>query len=383
MKEDTRIHRFGDWYHRRVYGRITGATARLTDCDFPLTDLAIPAALYSFEGMTAGMLGVAATLVDPNKTTEERVAIGASTALALAPAAALFFSTYGINYFRKPLDQKLGIETRPFDTEDELAYVIGKINERSGSEHLEFDDVTPLAYEAVDTFVRRVDGYSIPTTKRAKHSRFGRMMLWKMGAVGLLNPYAQEVVFMTKLYPEVIAHEFAHLKGIPQERYAQLVGIVAQIESGNPSLEYLGYNAWLELLLNTFDTTWVKEPVTPEIAREQIYQQLRDRGLNERTISERGERARTLQSLHGEVMSYSVVINALTNVVRGKLPKAIDKRIPEGVRRVLADPERELQYVMRNLILKLSRQTDVETAYTSAPLELLHAYRTKYYSHSS
>ena len=106
-----------------------------------------------------------------------------------------FFTNYGINLMRTPLENKLGLELKDnIDMEKELDYTIKKLNELSKYETLSFEDVNNKVNECIDDFVLENEGYKVYHSKRIKKSIFSKKLIRKTLG-GIMNPYLQKIIF--------------------------------------------------------------------------------------------------------------------------------------------------------------------------------------------
>jgi hypothetical protein len=171
----------------------------------------------------------------------------------------------------------------------------------------------------------------------------------------------------SKESPEEVAHESAHMKGIPQERLAQFVGTASLITSDNPSLQYLGYRSWINML-----RAEIKMPLTDDNDKTD---NLRSRGLNETTIKEFQDQEGYFSNIYSQKMSYSALFDKTTTFLLKMMPKKLSSKIPEKLIEISKNPEQNLENVFRLLILKFTGQKNITHAYSHAPLGLLSSYR--------
>ncbi len=300
-----------------------------------------------------------------------------STASGVGIAAGVALTTYGGNYFRTPIDKKMGLQpNHDMDGEAEVAYVINKLNGLKDAQPIDQEELPLHTYQAVDAFLKKNEGYSVETSKRVKHSHFSDLMMWKHGAAGLMNPFFQEIVMFTRLYPEANAHEQAHLKGIPQERLAEFVGIAAQVESGEPYLQNLGYRLWLNRLSWCMEASWGIDKSDKSAVRfEKERKALLERGLDGAVIQELTLKEEALAKIGEDPRSYSKYSQKGVDYVLSKAPEAMRRQIPGRLVDVLRNPEHALTDVMRKAILVATRQGNLKAAYVEKPMQLLSAYR--------
>lgn len=387
------LRTLADTFHKYGYRSFATFTGKLTDSiDWPITDCMIPFSLYAKEGlallMTYELSEIIRTLRHQGLSngagmlTEETIL---PLAFGAAGAAVLFGATFGFNYLRTPVNEKMGIKPVDFDLGGEIQFVIDEINKRQEAPELGFDEIAREAYKSVTQILGKADGYETSTGQKVKRSRFSNQIIRATGAAGMINPFFQEVLMTSLYYNEFIAHEFAHAKGIPQEALAQLVGVVAQINSDNPYMQYLGYRSWLSMLLSV-ENRPATTPMTGDQFLEYETNRLRNLGLNPRTCQELA--VRTL-FLHQEMARPPALYEALN-----KLDVWITQQLPPGARETLTQFNRKMNNVLprslrtrnpslamdtafRNSFLKRTGQGNVREGYVMKPLKLLHDYRGK------
>lgn len=179
----------------------------------------------------------------------------ASILLTCSIVLNLFYATWGFNYFREPLAQRmeLSVTTRSLDELD--AFVRKTAAEaRTLRETLHEDQNGVFApQENRDVlFAELVKAYAglskrhpvIPTdTTRAKQILWSTGLSWQgisgiyIGLTAEPNVNADQPPLL--LY-QAAAHEMAHQTGIASENEAELVGYLACIQSNDPVLRYSG-----------------------------------------------------------------------------------------------------------------------------------------------
>jgi hypothetical protein len=274
QRRKEKVQKGADLYHKYVYRRVSSAMGKVIDrTRLPITEL-----LFLSE------------IID-NRFTHSFLPNTVGTAINIISYSALASAgLYLPNLKRTPLSEKLGLEQKEFSVEEEMQYVVNQLNQRASSPHLDFDTLIPLAHDAITAYLEDKDGYSTKGTKKIKRALLTRQPLKKLGVLGVMNPiYGGEILTTSDKFDNLPAHEFAHSKGIPQEAQAQLAGVLSQIESGNPSLEYVGYAAWLNMLIRS-------QGFNPTISDEHNHiSTLQGFGLNERTLQEIQDETQYLQ----------------------------------------------------------------------------------------
>lgn len=175
---------------------------------------------------------------------------------AVAAAYLLFFWSWGLNYHRLALAQKLPVETM-----DDRAAKVEQFKKRAAEEinrlHVDIRKI-PYDEERVQTeaavrvarVVEVIDGSKWDAATRIKTSRLVNPWFRVASIDGLFNPFGHEPIINNSLLeterPFVIAHELAHVRGYPEEGDANFIGVLATVVSGDPHLQYSG---WLHLWL--------------------------------------------------------------------------------------------------------------------------------------
>lgn len=328
-------HTIGDLYHRYAYMRIAGLTADLTDrTRFAVSDLILGFSLIAEEivlGLAASysLVTLYTATQTPEKLGESVAHIIEGAALGLVTAFGGLMVSYGLNMWRTPLTDRLGLEAKAVDYEAEFAYTIEGLNRLCSSPALTFEQTNQAVNASLDRVVADLYGYSVPHARRTKQSLFSRQLL-QLEIGGVTNPFFQEIVVTTPHHLEAIAHEKSHLVGFARETDAQLMGYIAMRR--DPALQYLAYVFRLDLLLQY-----------AQVSAENLPAFARARGLNERTITELQERKAYVQEVQSNVSQY----------VRWKV---------------------RLNHALHRFVLRLGRQGDPESAYVDRPIAFISAF---------
>ena len=179
----------------------------------------------------------------------------ASILLAGGIVLNLFYATWGFNYFREPLAQRmeLTIETRSVD-ELEAFVLKTAIEARTLRETLHEDESGVFAPkeskgELFQTLTQAYDSLHKenpvipPDPTRAKQIFWSRGLSWQgisgiyIGLTAEPNVNADQPPLL--LY-QAAAHEMAHQTGIASENEAELTGYLACLSSGDPNVRYSG-----------------------------------------------------------------------------------------------------------------------------------------------
>lgn len=253
---------FGQWYAVHIYPWLVGSMGRIAAIfpfslvEYTIYFLLIGCLIYGiFHIRHRGML-LSRTFV---------------------VAAALFFLytiNCGINYYRNPFSDYLGVEIKA-SSSDELSelceYLTGKVNqtieeaETSGYRQ-EWNEEGVNAMTKLGKVYPQLDGY-YPTPKAVTWS----YLLSVQQLCGVYSPFTIEANYNKTMtaynIPLTICHELSHLKGFMREDEANFIGYLACIESDDPAFRHSGY------LLGWIYATNALARVDRE-SYEEIYRQL-------------------------------------------------------------------------------------------------------------
>ena len=171
----------------------------------------------------------------------------------------LFYSLWGLNYFKTPLLSKLDIGEikyeslqttldRLIDDANEAHLLLG--DEDSTLENLEFDKEEIIS-ELKLANIKKFD--KISTTKFAKKSIIPKIFLYQ-GVSGYINPFTLEAIVVEEIpsidFSITVLHEQAHQLGYAAEEDANFLAFISSINNQDPLIKYSGYVFGLSYLLN-------------------------------------------------------------------------------------------------------------------------------------
>ena len=171
----------------------------------------------------------------------------------------LFYSLWGLNYFKTPLLSKLDIGEikyeslqttldRLIDDANEAHLLLG--DEGSTLENLEFDKEKIISELKLDN-IKKFD--KISTTKFAKKSIIPKIFLYQ-GVSGYINPFTLEAIVVEEIpsidFSITVLHEQAHQLGYAAEEDANFLAFISSINNQDPLIKYSGYVFGLSYLLN-------------------------------------------------------------------------------------------------------------------------------------
>lgn len=188
----------------------------------------------------------------------------------------LFHILWGLNYYRKPLFEKMKIE-REYSQEDLLGFT-DKLIAKTNAIQLEITKNKTLKvvnpYKQEKIFAMSTNGYTVlaseypflnysnPSIKKSLFS----LPLTYMGFGGYLNPFTNEAQVNYKVpkygFPLVICHEMAHQMGFASESECNFIGFLATIKNKDLYFQYSGYVLALKYCLGNIQD---KDPIKAKI----------------------------------------------------------------------------------------------------------------------
>ncbi len=369
------IYAVGDTYHKHVYFPLASKASKFSDrTERALSDIYL--GLYRHvDKMIA--VGAAALVVSLKKVFEGSYTVSTSEVAFVSAAMAVASIALGLtrlNLLRTPLSEKLGINRREFDFDSSLAFVVERVNDLFIPEdEIDFEDYDKIR-TAVETFVEKVDGYCSRLPARVKSSRFSDDLLFRGSKSIHFDPLFGEIVFTRGKTMRVLtelAHEYAHSSGILQEYFAELAGVLAQIRSDDKTVQYLGYRAWLHLLIRHYRQD---EGVDMKVALDHF----RDSGLKDEVAGELQEEYDALQKREEKYLHQMWemrLIRGLGRIIPNRLKKCLI-RLGGGVCGMIGLDAGSLEVndVTYMLSEKITRRGKSHRVYVEIPLAYLQNY---------
>lgn len=174
------------------------------------------------------------------------------SALSLATAAAvvylLFLASWGLNYRRVPLENKLAFDRSRVSAENAARLAreaVARLNAGYAAAHA--GAFRPAAVEGAFAEAQRMLGGARPAATAApKRSLLG--LYFRHAAIdGMTVPVFLEIILNPDLLPverpSILLHEWAHLAGYADESEASFVAWIAGVHSEDPVAQY---SAWLD-----------------------------------------------------------------------------------------------------------------------------------------
>lgn len=184
--------------------------------------------------------------------------------IVLSLAYFIFHFFWGMNYYRLPLEDKLGIqkEYTLADLEKFTDYLIQKTNKTQVHITKDSSLAVQLPYTRNEIFQKTIAvyaqiqskhpsfSYPTPSLKKSIYS----LPLTYMGYGGYLNPFTGEAQVNGKIpilrYPTVSAHEIGHQIGYSSESATNFIGFWITSQSNNPDFKYAAYSHALAYCLS-------------------------------------------------------------------------------------------------------------------------------------
>ncbi|SFR31453.1 Protein of unknown function [Robiginitalea myxolifaciens] len=163
-----------------------------------------------------------------------------------------FYLLWGLNYFRQPLGDRLGLK-KEYSQGELLAmthYLTEKVNRQQESLPADSQKLLFEPYEKAVIFDQTLDGYgriadSVPALAYNRHSLKTSLIstpLTYMGYGGYLNPFTGEAQVNARLplfrFPVVSAHEIGHQLGYSAENETNFIGYLVTRQQEDPLLQY-------------------------------------------------------------------------------------------------------------------------------------------------
>jgi hypothetical protein len=165
-----------------------------------------------------------------------------------------FFWTWGLNYHRPQLTDRLHLETKDLTDPDLKRFAetaageINRLRPLASQVPLTRAQTGGMAAKRVEQVVFKIDGTDWRAANRVKRSVIADQWYKIAGIDGMFNPFGHEPLVIGGPYafelPFLMSHELAHVRGIANEGEANLVALLATVASDDPRFQYSG---WLYL----------------------------------------------------------------------------------------------------------------------------------------
>ncbi len=166
---------------------------------------------------------------------------------ALAIIYSLFYLTWGFNYFRPKIENRVGW-TKPLPDESFFRQILDSVIVKTNKS---YTPIFTAEYKTIDSLVEksymenaRVLKIDYPNGSRTPKTMILSSLFAKSGVSGYFGPFFNEIHLNNYLlpveYPFVLAHEKAHQFGITDESEANFAAYVICSTSPDPRLQYSG-----------------------------------------------------------------------------------------------------------------------------------------------
>ena len=234
-----------------------------------------------------------------------------------------FYFSWGYNYFRLPIDQRLGW-SRHIEKKDLFPAVLDSLISYANSSRVE---LKTSEYAAIDSVVEasyaqhaKELGYSYPNGSRRAKTMLYTWFFAKSGVSGYFGPFFNEVHLNGELlpteYPFVLAHEKAHQFGVSGEAEANFMAWYICQFSGDNRLKY---SANIQLLQYFFADPYHHEAIKEYLKRfdkkamadimkqRNHWKELRNETLDKAQTTANNAYLKT-NKIHEGVMNYNSVV---------------------------------------------------------------------------
>lgn len=166
---------------------------------------------------------------------------------SLAIIYSLFYLTWGFNYFRPKIENRVGW-IKPAPDESFFRQILDSIIVKTNKSYTR---ITASDYKTIDSLIEksygensRALGINYPNGKRVPKTMVLSWFFAKSGVTGYFGPFFNEIQLNGYLlpfeYPFTLAHEKAHQFGITEESEANFAAYVICSTSSDPRLQYSG-----------------------------------------------------------------------------------------------------------------------------------------------
>ncbi len=240
-------------------------------------------------GLLTGFILILRLLL--KKRFKEGLVLSLGLILNFEIAFMIFYLFWGLNYFRVPASERLGLTNRDYNAAELLSVsdmLVDSVNSsRAALSTNETQSSAAFEYQASIRAVRQLSATSqafrtsYPMVKPSLLSP----LLNYIGTAGYYNPFTGESHINNQmpvfLRPFVACHEMAHQTGYGREDEANFVGFLSGIASDNKLLKYSSYYlATQEFLAEVWKTDTIafkamknriSEPVLADFQKERQY----------------------------------------------------------------------------------------------------------------
>lgn len=176
-----------------------------------------------------------------------------------------FVLCFAAGYRVPPLDEKLGLESKPVSAQDlyqSADYLANKINELAPQINYNEDGFSEMPYDFREMNSKLIDAYDVFCGKYEFITNFKSTLkpvflsegLSYMHITGVYTFFTGEaninINFPDYTVPYTAAHELAHQRGIAREDEANMVALLVCMESDDPYIRYSAYTNVYEFVVS-------------------------------------------------------------------------------------------------------------------------------------
>ena len=192
--------------------------------------------------------------------------------VVISVAYFIFHLLWGMNYYRLPINEKLGFTTDY--TQDDLVHFCFKMAEKTNNLHQQLtihkDSAIQIPYSTEEIYQKTLESfakaakvfpslaYETPSLKSSLYS----LPLSYMGYGGYLNPFTHEAQVNSKVpsirLPTISAHEVGHQLGYSSESSTNFIGLLVTSANPDPYLQYAAQSHGLAYCLSNLKRRNIK-----------------------------------------------------------------------------------------------------------------------------
>ena len=188
-----------------------------------------------------------------------------------------FYLSWGYNYLRPPLEQRLALAgaDQSVERRNETARIMVQraVDAIVPIPNWDRDELNTLIDIAIDSALRDLEGRATPVVSPLKGDLNTGYLAWS-GQRGVVIPQTLEAHVDFDLPPFTLpftaAHEKAHLAGFARERDANFVAWYALTRSDDPRLRFAGYFGVVSHFRNS-ETNEIAGPLLPYFRASEAY----------------------------------------------------------------------------------------------------------------
>ncbi len=263
---------FANWYSFTIYPVIQKIFSFISGIfPFSIAEIIVILLAAGAIGLVIfGIVKLVLKIIKKNKSEKKPhkpliLSIVSTLSLIISAIAFVFVFNCGINYYRSPFSAYSGIEIEKYTPEqvcEVLEYTIAKTNELAHQIELNEKGICILPENHLDEETAAMKKLSQKYPEMNAYYPHAKPVsilspLWcYTKIVGMFVPFTMEANYNTYDTPESIGHnichELSHLTGFMREDEANFISYLACRESDSAYLQFSGYQAAMNFLLNAY-----------------------------------------------------------------------------------------------------------------------------------